>query len=185
MTHIMIVVGSVRPGRIGLPIAQWARERVEAAGHDVDFADLAEVNLPFLDETAHPAKKQYEKPHTLAWSERVDRAEAFIFVTPEYNHSFSPALKNALDYLFHEWSRKPVSFVSYGGISGGLRGVVSLEPVLNSLGMVRSTADVIIPGASRQFVDGALAHDDAREKALQSVIDELASLAGPLAALRG
>jgi len=185
MTRIMIIVASVRPGRIGLPIAQWARERVEAAGHEVDLADLAELNLPFLDEPAHPAKKQYEKPHTLAWSDRVDRAEAFVLVTPEYNHSFSPALKNALDFLFHEWNRKPVSFVSYGGVSGGLRGVVALEPVLLALGMVRSSADVIIPGAGRQVVDGALAHDDARETAMRAVIDDLAALAGPLAALRG
>lgn len=184
MTRIMIVVASVRPGRIGLPIAQWARERVEAAGHEVDFADLAEMGLPFHDEPAHPAKKQYEKSHTLAWSERVERAEAFLLVTPEYNHSYSPALKNALDFLFHEWNRKPVAFVSYGGISGGLRGVVALEPVLLALGMVRSTADVIIPSAGREVVDGALGHDDAREKAMQAVIDDLASLAGSLAALR-
>jgi len=184
MTRIMIIVGSVRPGRIGLPIAQWARERVEAAGHEVDFADLAEIALPFLDEPAHPAKKQYTQPHTIAWSERVDAAEAVILVTPEYNHSYSPALKNALDFLFREWSRKPVAFVSYGGVSGGLRGVTALEPVLLALGMVRSTADVIIPGASRQIEDGVLAHDESRERAMQAVIDDLASLAGPLAALR-
>jgi NAD(P)H-dependent FMN reductase len=185
MTRIMIIVASVRPGRIGLPIAEWVRERVEASGHEVDFADLAEVGLPFLDESVHPAKKQYEKPHTLAWSERVESAEAFVLVTPEYNHSFSPALKNALDFLFHEWSRKPVAFVSYGGVSGGLRGVTALEPVLLSLGMVRTMGDVIIPGASRQLEDGALVPDESRERAMQSVIAELATLAGPLAALRG
>jgi NAD(P)H-dependent FMN reductase len=180
----MIIVGSVRPGRIGLPIAQWARERVEAAGHEVDFADLAEIGLPFLDEPAHPAKKQYTQQHTIAWSERVDAAEAVLLVTPEYNHSYSPALKNALDFLFREWNRKPVAVVSYGGVSGGLRGVTALEPVLLALGMVRSTADVVIPGASRQIEGGALVHDESREAAMQAVIDELAALAGPLAALR-
>ena len=185
MTRIMIIVASVRPGRIGLPIAQWARDRIEAAGHEVDFADLAEVGLPFLDESAHPAKRQYEKAHTLAWSERVERAEAFVLVTPEYNHSYSPALKNALDFLFHEWNRKPVAFVSYGGVSGGLRGVVSLEPVLMALGMIRSTAAVVIPGAGRQVVDGSLVPDESRDSALQGVVDELESLAGAFAAVRG
>lgn len=176
MARIMIIVGSVRPGRIGLPIAQWVRDRVEAAGHEVDFADLAEIGLPFLDEPAHPAKRQYEKPHTIAWSERVDAAEAYILVTPEYNHSYSPALKNALDFLFHEWSRKPVAFVSYGGVSGGLRGVTALEPVLIALGMQRTTADVVIPSARGQLEDGALVHDESRERALQAVVDELAAL---------
>jgi len=83
MTKLMIVVASVRPGRVGLPIAKWVDEVAQANGDfEIDFADLAEINLPFMDEPGHPAARQYTKPHTIAWSERVDAADAFIFVTP-------------------------------------------------------------------------------------------------------
>ena len=131
MTRLMIIVGSVRPGRVGLPIAEWVRDRaVEHGGFDVDFVDLLELGLPFMDEPNHPRLRQYTKPHTIAWSERVNAADAFLFVTPEYNYSSSPALKNAIDFLNQEWWRKPVGFVSYGGVSSGTRGVVALLPVL-------------------------------------------------------
>jgi NAD(P)H-dependent FMN reductase len=109
----MIIVGSVRPGRIGLPIANWVRERAEAhGGFDVDFVDLAELNLPFMDEPNHPSLHQYTKPHTIAWSERVAAADAFIFVTPEYNHSYSPALKKSRaapveSSRWTRWSHRP------------------------------------------------------------------------------
>ncbi|MET0828740.1 MAG: NAD(P)H-dependent oxidoreductase, partial [Microbacterium sp.] len=106
MTRLMIIVGSVRPGRVGLPIAEWVRDQaVEHGGFDVDFVDLLELGLPFMDEPNHPRLRQYTKPHTIAWSERVDAADAFLFVTPEYNYSSSPALKNAIDFLNQEWWR--------------------------------------------------------------------------------
>ena len=128
MPRLMIIVGSVRPGRIGLPIARWVEQQAEQhGGFDIDFADLAEIVLPFMDEPSHPMKHQYTKPHTFAWSKRVDAADAFILISPEYNHSFSPALKNAVDFLSREWWRKPVGIVSYGGVSGGSRGVPRLS----------------------------------------------------------
>ena len=106
--RLMIIVGSVRPGRIGLPIAHWVRERAEAnGGFELDFVDLAELALPFMDEPHHPTMQKYTKPHTLAWAARVAAADAVLFVTPEYNHSYSPALKNAIDFLNREWWRKP------------------------------------------------------------------------------
>src|SRR5687768_16591975 len=93
MNTVMIVVGSTRPGRAGLPVAEWVRSVVAERGDlEVDFVDLAELALPFLDEPNHPSKRQYTKPHTIAWSERVDAADSFIFVTPEYNHSYAPVL---------------------------------------------------------------------------------------------
>ena len=131
MTNLMIIVGSVRPGRVGLPVAEWVRETASRHQHfEVDFVDLKELALPFMDEPQHPAKRQYTHDHTKAWSERVDAADAFILVSPEYNHSYGPALKNALDYLAQEWKHKPVGVVSYGGVSGGTRGVAALDPVL-------------------------------------------------------
>src|ERR1700712_2286441 len=122
MTRLMIIVGSVRPGRVGLAVAQWAARHVsEHSDFEVDLVDLAELALPFMDEPNHPQLQQYTKPHTLAWSERVDAADAVLLVAPEYNHSYSPALKNALDFLGKEWWRKPVGYITYGGASGGTR----------------------------------------------------------------
>ena len=173
MTTTMIIVGSVRPGRIGLPIAQWVRDRTEAAGHEVDFVDLAELALPFMDEPAHPSKRQYTQPHTIAWSERVDAADAVVLVSPEYNHSYSPALKNAIDFLAQEWQGKPFGVVSYGGASGGLRAAAALDQVMTTLGMVRVPVDVAINGAGGLVVDGTFAADSKHVETLDRMLAEL------------
>jgi NAD(P)H-dependent FMN reductase len=178
----MIVVSSVRPGRIGLPIAQWVREQVEAhTDWEVDWADLAEIALPFMDEPNHPVLHQYTRPHTIAWGERVEAADAIILVTPEYNHSYSPVLKNALDYLSREWWRKPVGFVSYGGVSAGTRGVTALGPVLQGLGMVRTGANVELPFAKLQIADGVFTPNE-KESAI--ILKQFAELEGLIPALR-
>ena len=179
---LMIVVGSVRPGRVGLPVAEWVRSRAEADGRfdEIDFADLAEINLPFMDEPNHPSMRRYTKPHTIAWSERVDAADAFIFVTPEYNHSFSPALKNAFDYLNHEWWRKAVGFVSYGGVSGGSRGVTAFT----TLGLVKTGANVEIPFVGAMVADGVFTPTEKETAILQKMIAELEQLSGALKPLR-
>ena len=181
MTRIMIIVGSVRPGRIGLPIAHWVRERAAAAGHEVD---LAELNLPFMDEPEMPGKRAYTKPHTIAWSARVEQAEAVLLVSPEYNHSYSPALKNALDYLQHEWAAKPVGVVSYGGASAGLRGAAALDQVLTTLGLVRVPVDMAISGPAAHLVDGAFAATEKQEATLARMIDQLGRYAEALRPLR-
>jgi NAD(P)H-dependent FMN reductase len=180
---LMIIVGSVRPGRIGLPIAQWV-QREAATRFDVDLVDLVELDLPFMDEPNHPAKRQYTKQHTLDWSARVDAADAILLVTPEYNHSYSPALKNALDYLHAEWWRKPVGFVSYGGVSGGTRGVVALEPVTNGLGLVRAGAAVEIPFAGAQVKDGVFTPSEKESAILANELAEIALLAEALKPLQ-
>lgn len=174
MSKIMIVVGSVRPGRIGLPIATWVYEHTVARGEfEVDFVDLAEVDLPFMDEPNHPRAQKYTQQHSLDWSARVAAADGFVFVTPEYNHSFSPALKNALDYLSYEWWRKPVGIVSYGGVSGGTRGVVALEPVLLALGLVRIGAAVEIPFAGAMLGNGKFSPNDKVTAILDHLLTEL------------
>ncbi|MEO6533765.1 MAG: NAD(P)H-dependent oxidoreductase [Pseudolysinimonas sp.] len=176
-TRLMIIVGSVRPGRIGLPIATWARERAEAhGGFEVDFVDLAELNLPFMDEPNHPSLHQYTKPHTIAWGERVAAADAFLFVTPEYNHSYSPALKNAYDFLNKEWWRKPLGYVSYGGVSGGTRGVVALDQVVSPNGMIKVGANVELPFAKMQLVDGVFQPDEKASAILEKELGELREL---------
>ncbi|WP_213813643.1 NADPH-dependent FMN reductase [Glaciihabitans sp. dw_435] len=185
MPTLMIVVASVRPGRIGLPIAEWVNKHTEEFGaFDVDFADLLEINLPFMDEPNHPVKRQYTKPHTFAWSERVDAADAFIFVTPEYNHSYAPALKNALDFLSQEWWRKPVGFVSYGGVSGGSRGVAAFEPAMTTVGLVKAGAAVELPFAASHVVDGVFNAEAKPAAILTKMLTELVDMAGALKPLR-
>jgi len=179
----MIVIGSVRPGRIGLPIAQWV-ESVAKADFEVDLVDLAELNLPFMDEPNHPSIRQYTKQHTLDWSARVDAADAVIFVTPEYNHSYAPALKNALDFLGQEWWRKPLGFVSYGGVSGGTRGVVGLEPAILTVGMVRTGASVELPFAGKQIADGVFTPSEKETAVLGKQLVELDQLAVALRPLQ-
>lgn len=186
MTRLMIVVASVREGRIGLPIAQWVRDRAAADGRfEVDWVDLKELDLPMMDEPNHPKLRKYTHEHTKRWSSRVAAAEAFIFVQPEYNHSFAPSLKNALDYLFQEWGRKPLGTVSYGGISGGTRGVTLLRPTTAVLGLVPTAANVELAFARKQLGDdGAFEPRDSNDELLTTMLDELVTLDAALAPLR-
>lgn len=178
MTKIMIIVGSVRPGRVGLPIARWVETAAIADGRfELDFVDLGELGLPLMDEPNHPRMQMYTKQHTLDWSGRVSGADGFILITPEYNHSYSPALKNALDYLAVEWWRKPAGMVSYGGISAGTRGVVALEPVLAMLGIIRIGAEVeisLLPGP--RFENGAFIPNEREGAILGKLLEELAEM---------
>lgn len=186
MPKLMIVVGSVRPGRIGLPIANWVRATVAGdARFECDWADLQEIGLPFMDEPNHPKLHQYTKDHTFAWSARVDAADAFIFVSPEYNFSYAPALKNALDYLNREWWRKPLGHVSYGGISAGTRAVTALRPVELCVGLVPTVANVEIPWAAKNIDDnGEFIPLESQERVLTAQLDELVDLDGVLRPLR-
>lgn len=181
----MVIVGSVRPGRKGIAVAEWARTEVEDDGHfELDFVDLLELGLPFMDEPQHPSKRMYSKAHTFAWSERVDAADAFIFVTPEYNHSYAPAIKNAIDFLFHEWWRKPWMSVAYGGESSGTRGAMALTPVVSQMGMVRTLSSVEIHQIRDRVVDGRFEPTDRERAKFDAGLDELKSLAPLLARFR-
>ncbi|MTD58941.1 NADPH-dependent FMN reductase [Amycolatopsis pithecellobii] len=185
MVKVMVVVGSVRPVRIGLPIGEWVRDAALADGRfEVDFCDLKELDLPFMDEPKHPRLHEYSQPHTLAWSERVASTDAFIFISPEYNYGYSPALKNAIDHLFVEWNRKPVAFVSYGGASSGSRGVAALRPVMAATGMVAAMAGVEITFVRQHVHEGVFTPADAHTTALTTVLDELALLGPTLGELR-
>ncbi|MEP6482284.1 MAG: NAD(P)H-dependent oxidoreductase [Rhodoglobus sp.] len=186
MSKVMILVGSVRPGRAALPVAEWVKGQVQAHGgfDSIDFADLAEINLPFLDEPNHPVLRKYTKPHTFAWSERVDAADAFVLVSPEYNHSLSPVLKNAIDFLSQEWRRKPVGFVSYGGVAAGSRAVVALEPVLSTVGLVKTLATVEIPFISTRIAEGIFTPNEKEIAIFDKQLTELVTLSEALKPLR-
>src|SRR5690606_31558155 len=146
MPKLQIIIASTRPGRQGPAVAKWFTDAAERHGaFEVELVDLAEVNLPLLDEPNHPRLKEYEHEHTIAWSRKIDEADAFVFVTPEYNSSSPPALVNALNYLYQEWNYNPVGFVSYGGISGGLRSVQMTKNIVTTLKMVPIVEAVSIP----------------------------------------
>ena len=131
MLKIAIVTGSTRPGRNNEAVADWvyrlAKERKDA---EFELVDIASFNLPLLNEPMPPSFAQYAHVHTKAWSDEMASFDAYVFVTPEYNHSTSAALKNAIDYLFREWNNKVAGFVSYGGHAGGARAVEHLRLIM-------------------------------------------------------
>jgi NAD(P)H-dependent FMN reductase len=190
MPKLHVILASTRPGRAGEPIADWFVERAVAHGaFDVELVDLAEVALPFMDEPNHPRLRRYTHEHTKAWSARVDSADAFVFVTPEYNYGFTAPLKNAIDYLHFEWQHKPVGFVSYGGVAAGTRAVQMLKQVVTTLKMLPLFEAVNIPFHT-QLIDeeGALEANETMVKAAAAMLDELvlteAMLAPRRAAIR-
>lgn len=182
---LQIVVASTRPNRIGLRIAQWFEQRaLDHGGFEVELVDLAEVNLPLFDEPNHPRLGRYEHEHTKAWSAIVDRADAFVFVMPEYNHGFNAALKNALDFVYREWNDKAAGFVSYGGVAGGTRAVAMLKPVLAALQVVPVVQSVTIPFAGAKVTDGSFDADEPLEAAAVAMLDALVRIDATLAPLR-
>jgi NAD(P)H-dependent FMN reductase len=172
---LQIIIASTRPGRVGPSVASWIHERAIAhGGFDVELVDLAEVNLPMFDEPKHPRFGQYVHQHTKDWSATIKRADAFIFVVPEYNYGFNAAIKNAIDYLNAEWQHKPVGFVSYGGVAAGTRAVQMLKQVITTLKMVPVFDAVNIPFV-QQFLDEErrLQPNDIMETAATAMLDEL------------
>lgn len=150
---LKIIVGSTRPGRVGPTVGSWVEKAArEHGGFDVELVDLADQNLPLLDEPAHPAMQQYEHDHTKAWSAKMAEADAYVFVTPEYDSFPNAALINAIQALVREWSYKPAGVVSYGGISGGLRAGQELRLMLAGLGIMPIPQGVPVPFFS-EFID--------------------------------
>ncbi len=186
MPKLMIVIASTRPGRIGLPVAQWFEAQATAHGaFEIEVADLAEINLPFVDEPAHPRLKQYTHAHTKRWSAQVEGADAFAFVMPEYNYGFTAPLKNAIDFLHGEWSYKPVGLVSYGGVAAGTRAAQMLKQVVTTLRMTPVFEAVSIPFVAR-FVDddGVFQANPVMEQAASAMLDELVRVEAALRPLR-
>jgi NAD(P)H-dependent FMN reductase len=133
MIKVAIIMGSTRPGRNGEAVAKWvneiAQKRTDA---QFELLDLNDFNLPLLDEPVPPSQGHYSKEHTKKWAATIALFDAFVFVTPEYNHSTSGALKNAIDFLYKEWNNKAAGFVSYGS-AGGTRAVEHLRLIMAEL----------------------------------------------------
>ena len=144
MLKVAIIVGSNRPGRHADAVAQWvlgiAKKRADT---QFEIVDIKDYNLPLLDEPVPPSMGQYSNPHTKTWSAKIASFDAFVFVTPEYNHSTSGALKNAIDYLYKEWNNKAAGFISYGA-AGGARAVEQLRPVMAELQIADVRAQVML-----------------------------------------
>ena len=185
MLKMQIILGSNRPGRNGAKIAEWVEQEVLARGDvEVDFVDLAELDLPFMDEPNHPAMQHYTKQHTKDWSKRVAAADGFIFMIAEYNHGYTAVLKNAIDFLNREWNHKPVAFVSYGGVAGGSRAVEQLRQVVAELRMMGLRDQVVIPLQSAFDQSGQLAISDPIKLSAKVMLDDLVLWADRLKVLR-
>lgn len=170
---LQVIVGSTRPGRVGLAIAQWFLALAQERGDfTVELVDLAVVNLPLFDEPAQPMKQQYTKEHTKRWASTIARGDAFVFVIPEYNHSFNAATKNALDFLYHEWRHKPAGILSYGGAAMGTRSAQALKPVLAALKLVHA-GDVTVPLVTAPVKDGFFEGNEVLRASANNLLEEL------------
>lgn len=185
MTRIAIVLGSTRPGRNGLAVARWvhgiAAQRDDA---QYELVDIAEFALPHLDEPLPPSLGMYSRPHTQAWAATVASFDGFVFVTPEYNHSTSGVLKNAIDFLYAEWNDKAAGFVSYGS-AGGVRAVEHLRLVLGELGV----ADVATQVSLSLYADFTnyteFTPGPQHREAVTAMLDQVVRWSGALAGIRG
>jgi NAD(P)H-dependent FMN reductase len=187
MAKLEIVVASTRPGRIGPKVAAWVEEQARGHGgfEEVELVDLAEVNLPFFDEPHHPRLRTYVHQHTKDWSAKVDSADAFAFVTPEYNYGITAPLKNAIDYLNAEWAYKPVGLVSYGGVAAGTRAAQMIKQIVTTLKMTPVTEAVSIPFVHSMInEDDELAANDVMTAAAKDMLDELRRVSDALRPLR-
>jgi NAD(P)H-dependent FMN reductase len=184
MTKIGIILGSTRPGRNGEAVAKWvldvAKQRADA---EFELVDLLDYNLPHLDEAVPPSMGQYSRPHTLAWAEKIASFDGFIIVTPEYNHSTSGALKNAIDFLFAEWNNKAVGFVGYGSV-GGARAVEHLRLVAGELMMADVRAQVTLTLADDFENYSTFVPSERQAGALAAVLDQTVAWSRALAPLR-
>ncbi len=184
MLKIAIVVGSTRPGRKADSVAEWvhelARTRKDA---EYEVVDIADFNLPLLDEAGPPSFGQYQKEHTKRWAAKINEFDGYVFVTPEYNHSTSGALKNAIDFLFREWNNKAAGFVSYGG-GGGARAVEHLRLILAELKIATVRAQVMLSLHNDFENFTTFKPGPHHEKFVHAMLDEVEAWSGALKPLR-
>jgi len=185
MLKIAILTGSTRPGRNNEAVAKWVYHLAKKRGDaEFELVDIASYNLPLFDEPMSPMFGQYSRPHTRAWSEKVASFDAYVFVTPEYNHSVSGALKNAIDFLYREWNNKAAGFVSYGGNAGGSRAVEHLRLIMAEMmvATVRSQVLLSLVTDFEQFTNFTPAPSHERE--VHAMLDQLIAWGGALKRMR-
>lgn len=186
MPLLEIITVSTRDARKGPAVSSWFERQAREHGRfAIEPIDLRAIDLPMFDEPEHPRFRKYHHEHTKAWSAIVDRADAYVFVMPEYNYSMPPSLVNALDYVSQEWAYKPAAFVSYGGVSGGLRAVQMAKQTITALRMMPILEAVSFPFFTRSFdAEGRFVPDEAQAPVAKAMLDELLRWADALKVLR-
>jgi NAD(P)H-dependent FMN reductase len=181
---IGIILGSTRPNRIGEGVARWvhelARKRSDA---EFELVDIKDFELPLLDEPIPPSQGKYSKEHTKRWAAKIASFDAFVFVTPEYNHSTSGALKNAIDFLYAEWNNKAAGFVSYGSASG-VRAVEHLRLIMAELQIADVRAQVMLSLFTDFENYSTFKPADQHEKTLGTMLDQLISWGSAMKGVR-
>jgi NAD(P)H-dependent FMN reductase len=183
-----VITISTRPTRVGPAITNWFVDYTKAefgGTFDVENVDLASFNMPVFDEPKHPRLGEYEHEHTKKWSASVAGADAFVFVSPEYNYGPPPSFVNAVTYLSKEWQYKPAAFVSYGGVSAGLRGVQAEKLILTTMKVVPIFEAVPIPMVAECLKDGVFTPKDIHTASAKMMLPELARWATALKTMRG
>ena len=175
MYNLKVISSTVRPGRKGPIIAEWIGSKAKSYGNfDVEILDLGEINLPLMNEPHHPVLKKYMHEHTKKWSSKIDEADAFIFVTAEYDFGYPSPLRNALEYLSNEWAYKAAGIVSYGGVSAGTRAANSLKGDLATLRIVPLQEAVNLPFFTQFINDNdELVPNEIAEKAAEHMLKQL------------
>jgi NAD(P)H-dependent FMN reductase len=176
MVAIKIIVGSTRPSRFGIQPAQWLLDQSKQVKNaEFDLVDLAEINLPLLDEPHQASERTYTREHTKNWAAVIDGADGFVFVTPEYNHSMPAALKNAIDFLYYEWHHKPLCFLAYGGPAGGTRAVEHLRAMASTLSMYDLREQLLLNSYSKNLDEnGRYQFSDQQAKTAGTMLKQLA-----------
>ncbi|WP_298492746.1 NADPH-dependent FMN reductase [uncultured Maritimibacter sp.] len=183
---IKVITVSTRPGRIGPVVTDWiAALAAERAAFEVEVVDLAELDLPLFNEPKHPSMRDYQHDHTKRWAAIVGEADGFVFVTPEYDFFPPASIVNAVQYLLHEWAKKPAAVVSYGGVSGGLRSMQVLRGLLGNLNMVALSKSIPIPFVHGMIKEGVLEANQTMGDGAKLMLDELESWGRGLRAMRG
>lgn len=177
---IGIIIGSNRPTRICRRVAEWVIAEMQHDELDLTLIDLAEVNLPFLDEPEIPAHHHYAKDHTKAWSKQIGQYDGFVLIFPQYNWGYPAVLKNALDYLYDEWAKKPVSIMCYGG-HGGFQATLAMKLVTQGLRMYNMSTNLPLDIEDEMFDEHGQFKDIEKafaryKQPLQAVSDEFADL---------
>ncbi|RKG30071.1 NADPH-dependent FMN reductase [Acinetobacter tianfuensis] len=173
--NIQIIVGSVREGRTALKVAEWIQSQIksyEFSTVQFEIVDLKEWNLPFFAGAHAPMSGIYDQPKQVEWAAQISKGDAFIFISPEYNHGYSPALKNALDYIGKEWAGKPAAYVSYGSTNGS-RSIDQIRQVATQLGLVDTNAVVEIRDIFSRNRAETFEGNEFDNKALKAAFDKL------------
>jgi NAD(P)H-dependent FMN reductase len=184
MIKLALIIGATRPGRKAEAVARWVHEIALKRGDaELELVDIEDFNLPLLDEPVPPSMGQYSQPHTQTWANKIDTFDAFVFVTPEYNHGTSGALKNAIDYLYKEWNNKAAGFVGYGS-AGGVRAVEHLRLVMGEI-QVADVRNQVMLSLHTDFENFTVFKPASHhEKSVHAMLDQVLAWGGALKTLR-